>query len=132
MQIRKPAVAALSRLLAHSSSLSSIMTHRGIAMILSPAKTLDLTPPSERTFAHSDVDMDAIEKLSNQYALPLCDGDKTNMVVEAMKKRSESELKTLLKLSPALAKSSYEVSETDTIVVSTWFVPTETETPLFF
>ena len=83
---------------------------RGISMILSPAKTLDLTPISERAFADSDLNADVIEKLSNEYALPLCDEAKTVCVVGAMKKKSEAELKALLKLSPALARSSHEVS----------------------
>ena len=101
-------------------------------MILSPAKTLDLTPLSERIFAHSDVDENAIETLSKEYALSLCDEDKTDCVVEAMKKRSESELKTLLKLSPALAKSSYEVSTTDPLIGLTYIecIPAGSKTPL--
>ena len=115
MQIRKPAAVAVSRLLSHSTSLrvaNIIMSSnvRGIAMILSPAKTLDLTPISEREFAYSDVNVDIIEKLSNEYALPLCDDVKTTCVVSAMKNKSEAELKALLKLSPAFARSSREVS----------------------
>lgn len=108
---------AISRLIAHQTSLrSSTMTHiqdgAGIAMILSPAKTLDLTPLSDREFAVDGVNADVIEKLSNKYASPLCDGNKTDVVVNAMKEKSESELKSLLKLSPALAKSSHEVRDT--------------------
>lgn len=85
-------------------------TSNGIAMILSPAKTLDLTPLSERSFADSTVKVDDIKKLSREHALTLCDASKTDVIVKTMKGKSESELTSLLQLSPTLAKSSHEVS----------------------
>ena len=90
--------------------MSTTANSNGIAMILSPAKTLDLTPLTERSFTDPAVNADEIDELSTEYALQLCDGSKTDCVVKTMKKKSESDLKSLLKLSPALAKSSHEVS----------------------
>jgi hypothetical protein len=91
--------------------MTHIQNDAGIAMILSPAKTLDLTPLSDRKFAADGVNADVIEKLSDEYTLSLCDASKTDAVGAAMKEKSESELKSLLKLSPALAKSSHEVRD---------------------
>jgi hypothetical protein len=115
MRISKPSAVAISRLFAshhpsYVTTMSSIDADNGILMILSPAKTLDLSPLSERLLVSSDVNADAIEKMSCEYSLPLCDESKTRMIVQAMKNKSEAELKSLLKLSPTLAKSSHEVS----------------------
>ena len=110
MQLFRPAV-TLSPLFAHQSSrVTMSLPSNDIAMILSPAKTLDLTPLSERSFADVTVTPDVIEKLSRDHALSLCDATKTDVIVKTMKEKSEGELKSLLKLSPALAKTSHEVS----------------------
>ena len=112
MQISKSAVVAI-RLLAFNSpsaAMSTVKDVHGVSIILSPAKTLDLTPLSDRSYVHTEVNADVIEKLSNDYALNLCDKSKTNNIIKIMKDKSEGELKSLLKLSPALAKSSHDVS----------------------
>jgi hypothetical protein len=88
-----------------------IGANHGISMILSPAKTLDLTPLSDRKFDYQDVNADVIGKLSDVHSLSACDKTKTDMIVNVMKKKNEGELKSLLKLSPALANASHEVSE---------------------
>ncbi len=69
----------------------------GILMILSPAKTLDLSPfepPSS----------DAFPALS----MPDCDATKTKLVAEAMKARSKKELEKLLSISANLAATSHQ------------------------
>ena len=67
----------------------------GVMMILSPAKTLDLSPykpPSGKSFpAPTD---------------PSCDSAKTTAVAVAMKARKEKDLEKLLKISSNLAKTS--------------------------
>ncbi len=93
-------------------SSSTVDSHANgcVLMVLSPAKTLDLTPLSDREFSDEDVNADAIIEITNEYSNPLCDKAKTMLVCDAMKAKSEGELKTLLKLSASLAKTSHEVS----------------------
>ena len=83
----------------------------GIAMVISPAKTLDLKKLSERS-DEMELDYDAIATLSAAASAHaeslLCDQDKTCTIVNIMKKKSEAELKTLLSLSPSLAKTAHE------------------------
>ena len=68
----------------------------GIMMILSPAKTLDLSPslPAAATNLH--------------LTLPECCPEKTAEIANAMKKLSTAELTKLLKLSANLAKTTSE------------------------
>ena len=75
-------------------------------MVISPAKTLDLSPLSERELEM--VDHETITAISSAKDTSLCDRDKTNEIVNIMKKKSEAELKSLLSLSPALAKVSHQ------------------------
>ena len=75
-------------------------------MVISPAKTLDLSPLSERELEM--VDHETIAAISSAKHTSLCNYDKTNEIVDIMKKKSEAELKSLLSLSPALAKVSYQ------------------------
>lgn len=75
------------------------ISSKGIMMILSPAKTLDLNPlPDE-----SDLIPD-----SSAFTIPSCDPDRTKKVAQAMKKRSQSELGKLLSISANLAKASHQ------------------------
>jgi len=75
-------------------------------MVISPAKTLDLSPLSER--ALEMVDHETIAAISSAKHTSLCDQEKTNEIVNIMKKKSETELKSLLSLSPALSKVSHQ------------------------
>lgn len=93
------------------------MSMCGVIMVLSPAKTLDLTPIVDRDFI-DEVDAAAILDLASLAASgeasgqcdPLCDRDKTEMICQVMKSKSEGELKKMLNLSPALAKIAHQVS----------------------
>ncbi len=91
----------------------AIMTtiNRGITMVISPAKTLDLKKISERR-DEMELDYDTIASLSAAASAHaksiLCDQGKTRAIVNIMKKKSEAELKTLLSLSPSLAKTAHE------------------------
>jgi cytoplasmic iron level regulating protein YaaA (DUF328/UPF0246 family) len=80
---------------------------RGIAMVISPAKTLDLQPLHEREFMDDGVDHETIAAISSAKRTSLCDQDKTHTIVNIMKKKSETELKSLLSLSPPLAKTAH-------------------------
>ena len=78
-------------------------------MVISPAKTLDLKRLSERE--EMELDHDTIASISSVAAsahTSLCDEDKTRTIVNIMKKKSEAELKTLLSLSPSLAKTAHQ------------------------
>ena len=69
----------------------------GVMMILSPAKTLDLSPfepPSDGAFP--------------ALSTPDCDTAKTKVVAEAMKARSKKELEKLLGISANLAEKSHQ------------------------
>ena len=82
---------------------------RGIVMVISPAKTLDLKRLSERE--EMELDHDTIASISSSAASVhtyLCDEDKTRSIVNIMKKKSEAELKTLLSLSPSLANTAHK------------------------
>lgn len=72
-------------------------------MILSPAKTLDLSPLDDAN-------------VCSETTSPDCDVVKTKKVVEAMKKRKEGELGKLLGISANLAKTSHGVSSTNRVV----------------
>ena len=80
-----------------SSSDDAAASSGGVMMILSPAKTLDLSPFE----APSD---DAFPALST----PDCDTAKTKVVAEAMKARSKKELEKLLGISANLAEKSHQ------------------------
>jgi cytoplasmic iron level regulating protein YaaA (DUF328/UPF0246 family) len=76
---------------------------KGILMILSPAKTLDLSPlPTDSEYENLIPD-------ASTFTIPDCHPEKTRKVVQAMKKRSQSELGKLLSISANLAKTSHEV-----------------------
>lgn len=112
-------------------------------MVLSPAKTLDLTPLSKREYLHSAksvqdgnrnggegewgdvVDAASIIALSKKRGaqryqttkvIPgdnqrwMCCREKTEAVVEIMKKKSVGELKQLLNLSASLAAAAHQVN----------------------
>ncbi|KAK1738035.1 peroxide stress protein YaaA-like protein [Skeletonema marinoi] len=79
---------------------------RGIAMVISPAKTLDLQPLHEREDIM--VDHETIAGISSAKHTSRCDQDKTNEIVNIMKMKSEAELKSLLSLSPSLSKTAYQ------------------------
>ena len=91
-------------------------------MVLSPAKTMDLTPLHERrdyfTVPPGKVDDD--DALNNillqivslqQTSSNLCNQAKTETIVHTMKLKSKEELKQLLSLSANLATTAHEVSE---------------------
>lgn len=65
----------------------------GILMIVSPAKTLDLSPYDASVSTTS----------------PDCDVNKTQQVMKVMKKRKEGELAKLLGVSANLAKTAHQV-----------------------
>jgi hypothetical protein len=86
----------VSHLCSYSSSLvlgRSTMSKKGILMILSPAKTLDLSPYAAASPCTS----------------PDCDAKMTAELIHAMKKRKESELAKLLGISANLAKTAHQV-----------------------
>lgn len=68
------------------------MSKNGILMILSPAKSLDVSPLT-----------------SPMCTSPDCDTIKTKEVIQAIKTRKEGELATLLGISTNLAKRAHEV-----------------------
>ena len=73
---------------------------KGIMMILSPAKTLDMDPlPKQESIPDS-----------SHFTVPACNPEQTRKVVQAMKKRSQTELGKLLSISANLAKTSHGVS----------------------
>ena len=69
--------------------------NQGIVMILSPAKTLDLSPCNNR--------------LQPAWTFPACDEALTRKVASLMKDRSSKELEKMLSISPKLASTAYEV-----------------------
>lgn len=71
---------------------------RGVMMILSPAKTLDLSP------------FEAPSPSFPQTSVPNCDAEKTKAVASAMKARSKKDLEKLLGISANLAEKSHQVS----------------------
>lgn len=86
--------------LQHTTRALSVMSKRkqtteaGILMILSPAKTLDLSPT---------------DRLSADWTSPDCNVNKTKTVAAALKKRKTKELEKLLGISANLAKTAHEV-----------------------
>jgi len=72
----------------------------GIMMILSPAKTLDLTPFVEPSSDSSDSTFPPL-------TTPQCDTSKTKAVSTAMKHRSKKDLEKLLGISSNLAATSH-------------------------
>lgn len=73
-----------------------VSTRKGILMILSPAKTLDLSPTLPAAASNL------------QLTLPNCSPEKTTEIARAMKNLSNSEITKLLKLSTNLAKTTAE------------------------
>lgn len=67
-----------------------------ILMVLSPAKTLDLSPGARR--------------LSGHWTLPNCNDAKTKQIAAAMKIRTAKELEGLLGISSNLATTAHKVS----------------------
>lgn len=63
-------------------------------MILSPAKTLDLSP---------------CDRLSGDWTTPECDEAKTKKIASIVKKQKAKELEKLLGISANLAKTAHEV-----------------------
>jgi hypothetical protein len=82
----------------------------GIIMVLSPAKTMDLRPLDTRDYAHDDVTPIAISRIKDENnnescrGLLLCERTISAGIVDAMKGKTEGELKSLLNLSANLAK----------------------------
>jgi len=82
----------------------------GIIMVLSPAKTMDLRPLDTRDYAHDDVTPIAISRIKDENNnescrdLLLCERTISAGIVDAMKGKTEGELKSLLNLSANLAK----------------------------
>ena len=72
--------------------------NKGIMMILSPAKTLDLEP----------YDKDAYGSFPSP-TNPCCDLEKTKEVTHAMKKRDKESLQKLLGISAKLADTAHQV-----------------------
>ncbi|KAL7543817.1 hypothetical protein ACHAXR_013116 [Thalassiosira sp. AJA248-18] len=92
-------------------SSNNIMTSKkdgAIIMVLSPAKTLNLRPLAERDFSH-DVTAATIAEINSKYDTEiLCDADKTNLICNEMKGKTEGNLKSLLSLSASLAKVAHK------------------------
>ena len=82
----------------------------GIIVVLSPAKTMDLRPLDTREYAHDDVTPIAISRIKDENSnescrdLLLCERTISAGIVDAMKGKTEGELKSLLNLSANLAK----------------------------
>ena len=98
--------AASSSTVTEGPNMSDTTNNKGIIMVLSPAKTLDLTELDTREFANSAVNASTISKLSKQYDTGKCDPAKTTMVWNQMRTKTEGELKKLLKLSDKLARTA--------------------------
>ncbi|KAL7527082.1 hypothetical protein ACHAWF_002031, partial [Thalassiosira exigua] len=88
---------------------------RGIVMVLSPAKTLDLRPLESRDYMHHDplaaaAKIRVLNASSNDGSSGsgCCDWNRTKVVATEMKSKSESELKKLLGLSASLGKVALE------------------------
>ena len=77
---------------------TGIFSQNGIMMILSPAKTLDLTPYIKDNYT-------AIPPPTK----PCCDLDKTSIISKAMKKKDKKALEKLLGISSKLADTAHEV-----------------------
>ena len=72
---------------------SNSSNKNAIVMVLSPAKTMDLRPLSERDFDHDDVTADTIFQINAECDKGKCDATKTAVVCDAMKKKKKAELK---------------------------------------
>lgn len=81
------------------AAFTALKANRGIMMILSPAKTLDLSK--------------FVDKPENIPTLtyPSCDTNKTKLLAGILKSKSQKELKTLLKVSDKIATKVKEVSD---------------------
>lgn len=88
-------------------------------MVLSPAKTMNLRPLSERQFTHDDMNATSISQINKKYdcttstsssggSIMLCDFHKTAKVCNEMKSKSEGQLKDLLGLSVNLSKVAHK------------------------
>ena len=80
-----------SRLIQYAAMSTEAGKNAGIMMILSPAKSLDLSPWKDASLQPSQAD---------------CDPSKTQEVAQLMKKRKEGELGKLLGISANLAKTA--------------------------
>lgn len=74
--------------------------------MLSPAKTMDLRPLSNREFTHDDnVNEATLSQISSECEAPgQCDAHITLLICQKMKSKSEGQLKDLLSLSDNLSK----------------------------
>lgn len=79
-----------------AASASTIKPSSGVMMILSPAKTLDLSP------------YNGSFKSSSLLTSPSCDAAKTRRVAGALKSRSQKELTKLLNVSANLGQTAYD------------------------
>ena len=85
----------------------TMTTKKGIIMVLSPAKTLNLTPLSGRDFLHH-LNEETISQIGDRYDSEKCDAGKTTWVSNVMKSKSEAELRSLLGLSASLSKVAHK------------------------
>ncbi|KAL3785336.1 hypothetical protein ACHAW5_006895 [Stephanodiscus triporus] len=78
----------------------------GIIMVLSPAKTMDLRPLNRRDLlCHDGVALAEIVRLNRENDCRLlCDEAFSAMICDAMKGRTEAELRSMLNLSTKLSK----------------------------
>lgn len=93
-----------------TSIMSSSKSKRGIIMVLSPAKTLDLSPLSERKLSVDPISVSyGISQSKNDGTYKpgeLCNEERTKSICKVMKKKTGSQLKSLLGLSDALSKTA--------------------------
>ena len=93
-----------SALSARSGPSMTTMSSAAVRIVLSPAKTVDLTPLPERDLS---VDSESVRRLASSLcgvgSRPPCDAGRTSSIVREMKGKSQEQLKSLLKLSPKLA-----------------------------
>ena len=99
---------AISRRISTTSLTMASKHKNGVIMVLSPAKTMDLRPLDQRAsdYTQDDVDESTITNISKQYVDTCCDMNKTKSISKEMKKKSGSQLKTLLGISDSLSKVS--------------------------
>jgi len=99
---------AISRRISTTTTLTMTNHKNGVIMVLSPAKTMDLRPLDQREddYTQDGVDATTIANISKQYADTCCDMNKTKSISKEMKKKSGSQLKTLLGISDSLSKVS--------------------------
>jgi len=99
-----PLSSALSALSGSSIEQTTTMSAAAVRIVMSPAKTVDLTPLPDRDLS---VDSETVRRLASSLcgvaSRPPCDAGRTSEIVREMKGKSTEQLKSLLKLSPKLA-----------------------------